>query len=209
MKVLLINGSPNDRGCTHTALSKVADGLDKFDIEHDIVWLGKDLLKPCVVCMGCKGKAHRCLYGDDDGVNYLIDRINEVDALVLGSPVHYAGISGQLKTIFDRVFFASGSQFAHKLGAGIVSARRAGTTAALEQLNKYFLISQMPIVASYYWPMVHGSKAEDVLKDEEGCQVAEQLGANMGWLLTCIEAGKEAGISPYVPDTYAMTNFIR
>lgn len=208
MKALLVNGSPHEKGCTYTALNKVAQGLARHRVSSEVIWLGKGTVSPCIVCHACSETRH-CAFGDDDGVNSLIDKIHAADALVVGSPVHYAGISGKLKTVLDRAFFAGGSLFAFKPAAGIVSARRAGTTAALEQLNKYFLINQMPLAASFYWPMVHGHSPEEVLQDEEGCQVAEQLGANLGWLLSCIKAGEAADIKPDTPEKRLITNFIR
>lgn len=207
MGVLIINGSPNEKRCTFTALSKVEEGLVHFDIESELIWLGKDPVKPCIGCGACN-KTQRCAFGKDDGINALIEKLITSDALVVGSPVHYAGITGSLKSTLDRVFFAAGSLYAFKPGAAIVSARRAGTTAALEQINKYFLISQMPLTASYYWPMVHGQNAEEVLQDEEGCAVAWQLGANLGWLISCIKAGEAVGTVPFIPEKRVWTNFI-
>lgn len=208
MKALIINGSPNETRCTYTALSKVAEGLAQFDVTSEIVWLGKDPLKSCIGCRACD-KTQRCAFGKDDGVNELIEKLIASDALVIGSPVHFAGISGALKSVLDRMFYAGGSLYAHKPGAAVVSARRAGTTAALEQLNKYFLFAQMPLASSFYWPMVHGQNAEEVLQDEEGCSTALQLGANLGWLVSCINAGEDAGIKPVIPEQRFRTNFIR
>lgn len=208
MKTLLINGSPNAKRCTFTALSKVSEGLAKFTVDTEIVSLGEDPVKPCIGCGACS-KTQRCAFGDDDGVNELIEKIIDADALVLGSPVFYAGINGSLKSVLDRVFFAAGSQYAYKPGGAVVNARRAGTTAALDQLNKYFLISQMPLVSSFYWPMTHGQSVEQMLQDEEGCQTAWQLGANIGWLLQCIEAGSKVGALPVQLEDRSWTNFIR
>ncbi|MDR1713317.1 MAG: flavodoxin family protein [Coriobacteriales bacterium] len=208
MKALLINGSPNERRCTFTALEQVAKGLEENGVEAEIRWLGREAVRPCLGCGAC-GETQRCVFGDEDGVNDLIDSIAAADALVIGSPVYYAGINGSLKAALDRAFFAAGSRFAFKPGGTVVSARRAGTTAALEQLNKYFTISQMPIVGSLYWPMVHGTSADEVLQDAEGVLVAYQLGANTAWLLKCIAAGREAGFEPTQPEQRARTNFIR
>ncbi|MDR3315953.1 MAG: flavodoxin family protein, partial [Coriobacteriales bacterium] len=206
MKVLLLNGSPNEKRCTYTALEQVARGLADGGVESEIVWLGKEPVKPCIGCGACQ-KTQRCAFGEKDGINALIEQAQAADGLVLGSPVFYAGINGSLKSTLDRLFFAASSSFAFKPGACVVSARRAGTTAALEQLHKYICIAQMPLVNSFYWPMVHGQAADQVLQDEEGCQTVYQLGANMAWLLKSIEAGKQAGITPTQPDARARTNF--
>ncbi|MDR2587648.1 MAG: flavodoxin family protein [Coriobacteriales bacterium] len=208
MEVLLLNGSPNEKRCTYTALSQVAAGLEENGVGAHIHWLGAEPVKPCIGCGAC-GRTGRCAFGATDGVNALIEKAQATDGLVLGSPVFFAGINGSLKSTLDRLFFAASSRLAFKPGACIVSARRAGTTAALEQLNKYINYAQMPQVGSFYWPMVHGQAVEHVLQDEEGMQIAYQLGANMAWLLKCLEAGAAAGIRPTQPDKRARTNFIQ
>jgi multimeric flavodoxin WrbA len=209
MKVLMVNGSPNEKRCTYTALAQVAEGLKDGGVASEIVWLGKDPVKPCIGCGAC-GKTQRCAFGAQDGVNELIEQAIAADGLVVGSPVYYAGINGSLKSTLDRMFFAAGSTFAHKPAGTVVSARRAGTTSALEQLNKYAIISQMLLVGSLYWPMVHGQSTEQVVQDEEGMQVTYTLGANMAWLLNCLEAGRAAGVAtPSLPEHRTWTNFIR
>jgi multimeric flavodoxin WrbA len=208
VKVLVINGSPNEKRCTYTALTQVMEGLRDAKIEAELVWLGREPVKPCIGCGAC-GRSQRCAFGAHDGINELIEKAIAADGLVVGSPVFYAGINGSLKSTLDRLFFSAGSTFAFKPGGAVVSARRAGTTAALEQLNKYFIISQMLLVGSMYWPMVHGQTAEEVAQDEEGMQVAYQLGANIAWALRSIEAGRAAGIQPYRPPSRAWTNFVR
>ncbi|MDR0347600.1 MAG: flavodoxin family protein [Coriobacteriales bacterium] len=207
-RVLLINGSPNEKRCTYTALSQVVRGLEESGIETEIAWLGKEPVKPCIGCGACD-ESRRCAFGAHDGINALIENASEADGLVVGSPVFYAGINGSLKSTLDRIFFAAGSTFALKPGGAVVSARRAGTTTALEQLNKYFIISQMLLVGSLYWPMVHGQAVEQVIQDEEGMQVAYQLGANIAWTIKSLEAGRAAGIEPKQPTHRARTNFIR
>ncbi|MDR1421513.1 MAG: flavodoxin family protein [Coriobacteriales bacterium] len=208
MKVLLINGSPNKERCTYTALASVARGLTEHGIGTEMHWIGTEPIKPCVSCHACDS-TQKCAFGETDGVNELIEKAAQADGIVIGSPVFYAGVNGSLKALLDRVFYAAGSRFAFKPGAAVVSARRAGTTAALEILNKYFLISQMPLVSSLYWPMVHGNTVEEVLQDREGMQVAHQLGANMAWLLKAIAAGRATGVTPSTPDSRERTNFIR
>lgn len=208
MKVLMLNGSPHEKGCTYTALAEVAAALRQEGIDTEILHVGGDEIRGCMGCGGC-AKLGRCVYGNDK-VNKAVEMMKEADGLVVGSPVHYASAGGAITSFLDR-FFYSGSRYAtHKPGAAVASARRAGTTATLDQLNKYFMISQMPVVSSQYWNMVHGSCPEDVRKDEEGMQVMRVLGRNMAWMLKCIEAGKAAGISIPQPEPEKMrTNFIR
>ncbi|MCL1879696.1 MAG: flavodoxin family protein [Actinomycetia bacterium] len=208
MSVLLLNGSAHEKRCTFTALQEVARGLGDGGIDTSIVWIGKEALKPCIGCGGCR-KTRRCAFGADDGINALIDQLVAADGLVIGSPVYFAGVNGALKSCLDRMFFAGGSLYAAKPAACVVSARRAGTTAALEQIQKYPLYAQMPLVSSFYWPMVHGSQAEEVKQDLEGMQTAYYLGANMAWLIKSIQAGSAAGLThPQLTDR-AWTNFIR
>ena len=145
----------------------------------------------------------------NDRVNEFLDLAEDADGFVFGSPVHYAAASGAITSFLDRAFYAGGKLMRMKPAACIASARRAGTTAALDQLNKYLMINEMPVVSSCYWPMVHGAKAEDVLKDEEGVAIMQTLGRNMAWLLRAIEAGKAAGVNPPTPQPRPMTNFIR
>ena len=206
MKVLLINGSPNEKRCTHTALAEVAGALEAEGVETEIAWIGREAVRGCLGCGGCakRGDA-RCIF-DDDVVNGLIAKAEAADGLVVGTPVYYAGANGALLAVLDRMFYAGASGFAHKPAACIVSARRAGTTASVDVINKYFTISQMPVVSSTYWPMVHGSTPEEVAQDAEGLQTVRNLARNMAWLIKCI---KESGIEPPKPDRGARTNFIR
>lgn len=203
MKVLLINSSPHKEGCTFTALSEVAKGLAESGIESEIFQLGQianaEPIKSCIACSSCK-KTGECILknpdGSQDAVNSLINRLDEFDGLVLGSPVHYAAASGTLTTFCDRLFFAGGPKLAYKPGAAIVSCRRAGSTAALDQINKYFAISNMPIVPSQYWNMVHGARAEQVAEDIEGLQTMRVLGRNMAWMIRSFSVAREAGVQP-------------
>ena len=145
----------------------------------------------------------------NDSVNEFLDKAEKADGFIFGSPVHFASISGALSSFMDRVFYGKGKIFRYKPAAGIVSARRAGTTAALDQINKYFTISCMPIVSSQYWNMVHGNSPEEVRQDLEGMQTMRTLGNNMAWLLKCIGAGKEKGIDFPEREPGIFTNFIR
>ena len=207
MKVLLVNGSPNKKGCTYTALYEVEKELNKFDIETEIFYVGKKPIRGCTACGKC-AETGKCVF-DDDSVNVGLDKANTSDGFIFGSPVHYAGPSGFIKSFLDRCFYSGSNVFAYKPGAAIVSCRRAGSTSAFEQLNKYFSINNMPIVSSQYWNMVHGNTPEEVLQDLEGLQTMRTLGQNMAWLLKSIEAGKKAGVAMTAKEDRVRTNFIR
>ena len=208
MKVLLINGSPNATGCTYTALSEVAKELEKLNIETEIFHVGKKPIRGCMACGGCYGdKAGKCVFNDDT-VNIALEKAKEADGFIFGSPVHYAAVSGQMTSFLDRFFYA-GEGFQYKPGAAIVSCRRGGATATFEQLNKYFTISNMPVVSSQYWNMVHGRTPEEVKQDLEGMQTMRVLGRNMAWLLKSLAAGKAAGIPLPEQEERVFTNFIR
>ncbi|MDR2009326.1 MAG: flavodoxin family protein [Bacteroidales bacterium] len=207
MKVILINGSPEAYGCTYTALSEVAAALQKNKIETEIFQLGIKPISGCRACDKCFDLG-KCIINDDP-VNIFIDKADEYDGFILGSPVHYSSSSGTITSFLDRVFYASSHKLAFKPGAAIVCCRRAGSTAALDQLNKYFTINNMPVVSSQYWNMVHGASPKDVEQDLEGMQTMRTLGNNMAWLLHCIKAGKAAGITLPEKEKRVWTNFIR
>lgn len=206
MKVLMINGSPNEHGCTNKALTYVASALTEDGVDSEIVWLGKKPVQDCVGCRAC-GRLGHCVFTGDI-VQELAQKAEAADGFVFGSPVYYAHPSGMILSVLDRLFYSAGSCFAHKPGAAIVSARRAGTTASVDVLNKYFTISQMPVVSSTYWNMVHGARPEDVEQDLEGIQTMRNIGHNMAWLLKCIQLGKESGVCP-ASEHGVWTNFIR
>jgi multimeric flavodoxin WrbA len=210
MKVLLVNGSPHKKGCTYTALTEVAKTLNEDGIDTEIFWIGTKPLAGCIACMKC-AEIGRCSF--DDCVNDFLDIANDADGFIFGSPVHYAAASGAITSFMDRVFYSDlvgGRQsFYLKPAAAVISARRAGTTATFDQLNKYFTISQMPIISSRYWNMVHGSKPEDVKKDLEGLQTMRVLARNMAWFLKCKDAGTNAGIPLPEKEDIIFTNFIR
>ena len=211
MKVLLINGSPNEKGCTFTALSEVANSLNKNGIETEIFWIGKKAVQGCIACFKCTELGH-CIFNDD--VTKLTARLDEFDGFVIGSPVYYAGPAGSLCAFLDRFIFsgdssANKSTFANKPAACVVSCRRGGASAAFDRLNKYFTIKNMPVVSSQYWNQVHGFTPEDVRKDLEGMQTMRTLGENMAWMLKSIKTGKEAGISEPELEEIVFTNFIR
>ena len=205
MKALLINGSPHANGCTFTALNIVAEELQKNGIETEIVHIGNKDIRGCIACGKCAELGH-CVF--NDMVNEVAQKLEKADGLVVGSPVYYAGPNGTLTDLLDRLFFSTPFDKRMKVGAAVVSARRGGTTAAFDRLNKYFTISEMPVVSSRYWNMVHGHTPEDVMKDEEGCQIMRVLGRNMAFLIRAIAAERERnGLPEKVVASY--TNFIR
>ena len=206
MKVLLINGSPHSDGCTFTALSEVAKVLNETGIETEIIQIGDKAVRGCMACRKCKDSGV-CIF--DDIVNEVIEKAKTADGFIFGSPVYYSGINGTMKSFLDRLFYSGSQYLAYKPGAGVVSARRAGTTSTLDQLNHYFTINNMPLVASQYWNMVHGNTAEEVLQDKEGLQIMRTLGYNMAWLLKSIEAGEKAGVEKPKQEPRERTNFIR
>jgi len=208
MKVVLFNGSPNAAGCTYTALSEVESVLNECGIETEMFQLGRKPVRGCIGCNGCRKTDGRCVF-NDDVVNKALEVAKTGDGFIFGTPVYYASANGAMLALMDRMFYAGGKYFRGKPGACVTSARRAGTTATLDQMNKYMMISNMPVVSSSYWNMVHGNTPEEVLQDLEGLQIMRNLGRNMAWLLKCIEAGKAAGIEEPERESGARTNFIR
>lgn len=210
MKVLLINGSPHKEGCTYTALNEVAAALNKQEIDTDIFWIGNKALSGCIACKTCVEK-NQCVF--DDKVNEFLNIAGDYDGFVFGTPVHWGGASGSITSFMDRVFYADlcggGDRFLLKPAAVVISARRAGTTATWDQLNKYFGLMQMPIITSRYWNMVHGASPEQVKQDLEGLQVMRVLGNNMAYFLHCKEAAKKMGIKIPEQEPMVFTNFIR
>ena len=189
MKVLLVNGSPNKDGCTFTALSEVASALKGEGVESEIFHIGVKPVRGCTACGKCfEHRNNKCIF-TDDVCNELSAKIAEADGLVVGSPVYYSGPNGALCALLDRVFYSASRSFKHKPAACVVSCRRGGASAAFDRLNKYFTISEMPVVSSQYWNAVHGHEADDVRKDLEGLQIMRTLGRNMAWLLKNIESG--------------------
>ncbi len=210
MKVLLVNGSPHAHGCTYTALEEISKALNTNGIETEIYQIGTKPLAGCMACGNCVKTGH-CVF--NDCVNDFLEIAKDADGFVFGSPVHYASACGAMTSFMDRAFFTdlcSGRQsFYLKPAAAVVSARRAGTTAAFDQLNKYFTLAEMPVISSKYWNMVHGSTPDDVKKDLEGLQIMRTLGRNMAWFLKCKEAGVKAGVPFPEKEDNISTNFIR
>lgn len=208
MKVLLINGSAKKNGCTFTALSEVATTLEAEGIETEMIHLGSGPIRDCIGCGACASLDGACTFSDDS-INEIIKKAKEAHGFVFGSPVYYAHPSGRLLSAMDRLFYAGGAAFAQKPAAAVTSARRAGTTASLDAIQKHFAFAKMPIVSSSYWNMVHGNTPEDVKKDEEGLQTMRNLGRNMAWMLKCIEIGKENGVEAPAMEREYRTSFIR
>jgi len=211
MKVLLVNGSPHVKGCTYTALMEVAQTLGEAGIETEIFYIGTKPLSGCIACGKC-AELKRCVF--NDRVNDFLDLAKDADGFVFGSPVHYASAGGSMTSFMDRVFYtdlcSNSRSFYLKPAAAVISARRAGTTATFDQLNKYFTLSEMPVISSRYWNMVHGTSPEDVMKDLEGLQIMRVLGRNMAWFLKCKEAGMNAGVPfPKQEEERIRTNFIQ
>ena len=206
MKVLLLNGSPHEKGCTYTALNTIAGRLKTHGVESEIMHIGMQPISGCIACKKCV-ELGKCVF--DDKVNEFTSKMKDMDGLIVGSPVYYAAASGQVTAFLDRAFYSAGRSMDGKPGAAIVSCRRGGASAAFDQINKYFSISNMPVVTSNYWNQVHGNTPEEVLMDEEGIQTMEVLADNMAWLLSCIEAGREKGITIPQRPVKKRTNFIR
>ena len=206
-KVLLINGSPHAKGCTYTALRTVADELERNGMETEIVHVGNKDIRGCIGCYKCR-EIGKCVFGNDL-VNEVAKKFEQADGLVIGSPVYYAGANGTLVSFLNRLFFSASFEKRFKVGAAVVSARRMGTTATLDQLNKYFLHGEMPVAASRYWNAVHGNNPEDVMKDEEGLQTMRVLGRNMAFLIRAIAAERERNGLPEAEPRRIATNFIR
>lgn len=211
MKVLLVNGSPHKSGCTNRALEEVAATLQKEGIETEMFWIGNKPIGGCIACKRCV-QTGKCVF--DDVVNTCREKAYEADGFVFGTPVHYGAASGNMTAFMDRLFYSElgGNQnkaFYLKPAAAVISARRAGTTATFDQMNKYFTIQEMPIVSSRYWNMVHGAVPEQVEEDLEGLYTMRVLGRNMAYLLKCQEAAKKAGVSLPEREPAIFTNFVR
>ena len=205
MKVLLVNGSCHEKGCTYTALAEVAKALNENGVETEIYQLGGKKISGCNGCWACK-KIKKCVM--EDGVNEFVEKAAEFDGFVFGSPVYYASASGNLISFMDRVFYSGGKFLAYKPAAAVVSCRRAGASTTFDVINKYFTINNMPVVGANYWNEIHGNTAEEAAQDEEGLQTMRILGNNMAWLLKCLQLGKDAGVEP-IRERKIMTNFIR
>ena len=210
-KVILVNAGPHKSGCTDRALHEVASALEENGVDADIFWVGTKPLASCIGCRRC-AETGRCVF--DDRVNEFTEIALDCDGIVLGSPVHFGAATGAATAFFDRAFYslrqkAGDSAFRMRVGAAVTSCRRAGNTATIDQLNRYFQLLQMPIVTSRYWNIVHGATADEVERDAEGLQAMRFLGGNMAFLIKAIRAAREAGIEPPAQEPTTYTNFIR
>lgn len=207
MRVLAINGSPHEKGCTYTALQIAAKELENQGIGVEIVHIGTEPIRGCIGCNQCrKMKIASCAFNDDI-VNQVIEKSRSVEGLILGSPVHFSGIAGSFKCFLDRFFFARAlERVEYKVGMSIVTLRRSGGTAAFDQLNHYLTYANMVVPASHYWNVVHGTKAEEVYEDKEGVQIIRMAARNMAWLMKTIEGG---GVARPEKEERVWTNFIR
>ncbi len=205
-KVLLINGSPHEFGCTYTALKEVADTLEKNGVETEFLYLGTKPVAGCIACGKC-GQTGRCVF--DDQVNRALDKLDEYSGIVVGSPVYFAGPTGQICAFLDRLFYCGGDRMKGKVAAAVVSCRRGGATAAFDRLNKYFTISNMHVAGSQYWNQIHGKTPAQAVKDLEGLQTMRTLGQNMAWLIKSIAAGEASGLAAPEYEKTQITNFIR
>ncbi len=205
MNVLLVNGSSRRNGCTGTALAEVARALNEEGIDTEMVFIGNAALPDCTACRQCR-ELGRCVF--DDAVNAFVEKARQADGFVFGSPVYFAHPSARLLTFMDRAFYSGGAAFAFKPAAAVLSARRAGTTASFDVINKYFTICSMPVISSTYWNHVYGRQPEDVQEDKEGLMTMYNIGKNMAWLLKCLSLGKQNGLD-HPENQKVLTNFTR
>lgn len=205
MKVLLVNGSSRENGCTGAALQEVERALLEEGIGTERIFIGNKALPDCVACGKCR-ELGACVFRDE--VNAFVEKAREADGFVFGSPVYYAHPSGRLLSFMDRAFYSGKDAFCYKPAAAVLSARRAGTTASMDVINKYFTICSMPVVSSNYWNHVYGQEAEQVAKDAEGLMTMYNIGKNMAWMMKCIALGKAHGIT-HPENQKLVTNFIR
>lgn len=204
MKVLLINGSPRGKGNTYTALSEVASALEACGIETEIVSIGAKAVQGCIACNKCS-ELGRCVF-QDELYNTVWEKLREADGLIVGSPTYYAGPNGSLCALLDRIFYSCSEYLKYKPAASVAVCRRGGASATFDRLNKYFTITNMPVVSSQYWNSVHGRLPGEAAHDGEGLQTMRTLGRNMAWLLKNLKSGTEAAPEP---EARIVTNFIR
>ena len=203
MKVLILNGSAKVNGCTARALEELEKTLNEEGVETESILVGNQNIRGCIACGSCY-KNGKCIFNDI--VNEVALKFEKADGLVVATPVYYSGANGSIISLLDRLFYSTHFDKTMKVGAAVISSRRAGSTSALDEIYKYFGISSMPIATSSYWNEVHGSIPEDVEKDLEGLQTIRNLGRNMAFMLKAIQLGKEKyGMSKNELGTF--TNF--
>ena len=205
MKVIAVNGSHNPDGNTYQALKIMCDVLEEQGIETEILQIGMDAVQGCIGCCHCRNEqSGHCIF--DDVVNEHADKIKQADGVIFGSPVHYAGISGDMKSYMDRLFYSASKGFARKVTAGVVALRRSGGVASVDQFDRYFGIAGMIIAPSCYWNAIHGDAKGEVLQDAEGVDTLKTVAANMAWLIRVLA---ETKVAPPVLPARRKTNFIR
>ena len=208
MQVLMVNGSPHEQGCTYTALKEIAKELETQHIDSEIIQIGKQAIHGCIGCGTCRAGKGKCIF-ENDIVNTILEQARKADGFIFGSPVYFASANGSMVSLMDRLFYAGKDAFQYKPGACVVSARRAGTTATYDQLNKYLELSQMVMVPSPYWNMVHGNTPEEVQQDKEGLWIMRTLGQNMAWLLRVLKNAEEQQVAKPQELPVQKTNYIR
>lgn len=206
MKVLLVNGSPRQHGCTYTALREAADALERSGIDTEIVWVGNKPVAGCTACGACRGTG-KCIF--DDLVNQVAEKLDTYDGFVFGTPVYYGGPSGQILSFMNRLFYSNAAKLAGKPVSAVVSCRRGGASAAYQQMNMHFMMTNMIVITSQYWNQVHGNTPEQVKQDAEGLQTMRTMAENMRFVLQSMEAGRQAGVQPLTYEAKINTNFIR
>lgn len=211
MKVIGFNGSPRKKGNTVCSLNTVFAELEKAGIETEMIHVGKEKVQGCRACYSCvKKQDERCII-EDDPVNDWIQKIKEADGIILGSPVHFSGVAGTMKSFLDRAFFVSsvnGNLYRHKIGASIAAVRRSGGLPTVNTLNHYITYSEMIMPTSNYWNVAHGADPGEMEQDAEGKQIMEVLGRNMAWIMKIVEHGKDQIPAPEAV-AKTKTNFIR
>ena len=207
MKVLLVNGSCNKNGSTNRALEEISKVLTEEGIESEIFLIGNKEIRDCTGCLACR-ELGKCVY-EDGMVNELIEKAKTSDGFIFATPVYYAHPSARILSVLDRAFYAGKKHFAFKPASTVAVARRSGTTASLDVLNKYLTVSNMPLVSSNYWNNIHGKIAADLEQDQEGLQIMRILARNLAWVMKCIELGKNNGLERPELEEKIMTNYIR
>ncbi|NDY71710.1 flavodoxin family protein [Desulfobacter hydrogenophilus] len=211
MKVVGFNGSPNKKGNTACSLNMVFEELENAGIETEMIQVGKKKIQGCTACHDCVKKQNEACSFDDDPVNEWIQKIKAADGILLGSPVHFSGVAGTMKSFLDRAFFVAsvnGGLFRNKVGAAVAAVRRSGGISTVDSLNHYINYSEMVMPSSNYWNVAHGLAPGEMRQDGEGKQIMAVLGKNMAWIMKIIEHGKVQFPAPE-PVTKTMTNFIR
>ena len=211
MKVVAFNGSPRKDGNTSGCLNTVIAELEKAGIETEMIQVGKEKVRGCIACYTCAKKQNERCAIEDDPVNEWIQQMKAADGILLGSPVHFSGVGGTMKSFLDRAFFVSsvnGGLLRHKVGASVAAVRRSGGIPTVDTLNHYINYSEMIMPSANYWNVAHGMNPGEMEQDGEGKQIMEVLGRNMAWLMKALAIGKKE-VPPPAPVAKTLTNFIR